>query len=368
MKIAYLGQMADVSRETSIAKKIRSQAAAWMAAGHTVKYFSLCPDTSVWAGMAPVRCEIVSRRSLGRRPVQSRLLAQRIRDWAPDVIYFRYAYHSAGFPALFADIPAVAEINSDDQTEYRHTLAWWKRLYHGLTRRRILGACAGFVCVTHELAERFSPLGRPVEVIGNSIDLAGHRLLAPAPAGGPRRLAFMGSPATPWHGLDRLGELCRMFPDWQFDLIGCTESDWWQVNSAERRPPANLRFHGHLGRTAYEPLLAGATAAIGTLGLYRKSMDEACPLKVREYLALGLCVIGACHDPDIPAAAEHYLRLPNSAAPLAPQRAAINAFVDRWTGQRVPRTTVAHLDTTVKEAARLAFMEKIVAGFRRTAS
>ena len=356
MKIAYLGQMADVSRETSIAKKIRSQTAAWMDAGHQVKYFSLCPDTRVWEGLNRLPCVIVPRGNIARRPFQSRRLCQVIRAWAPDVIYFRYAYHSAGFPALFARIPAIAEINSDDQTEYQHTLAWWKQVYHRLTRREILDSCTGFVCVTHELAGRFAGIGKPTVVIGNAVDLAGHRSLSPAPLDGPVRLAFMGSPATPWHGLDRLGELGRAFPKWQFDIIGCTQADWWQVNPADRRPPANLHFHGHLGRADYEPILATATAAIGTMGLYRKSMEEACPLKVRECLALGLPVIGACLDTDIPADAAYYLRLPNSGESLQPHYAAITSFVESWRGQRVSRIAVAHLDTTLKEARRLAFM------------
>ena len=360
MKIAYLGQMADVSRETSIAKKIRSQTAAWLDAGHQVKYFSLCPDTRVWEGLNRLPCLIVPRGNIVRRPGQSRRLCAGLREWAPDLIYFRYAYHSAGFPGLFADIPAIAEINSDDQTEYRHTLAWWKQVYHRLTRRRILDACAALVCVTHELADRFASLGKPTAVIGNAVDLVNHRPLPPAGPGAPVRLAFMGSPATPWHGIDRLGELGRMFPGWQFDVIGCTPADWWQVNPADCRPTANLHFHGHLGRADYAPILAGATAAIGTLGLYRKSMQEACPLKVREYLALGLPVIGACLDTDIPAEADYYLRLPNSGAPLQPQHAAIAAFVERWRGRRVPRASVAHLDTTVKEAVRLAFMATII--------
>ena len=124
--------------------------------------------------------------------------------------------------------------------------------------------------------------------------------------------------------------------------------------------PANLVFHGNLDRVGYEPLLAAATAALGTFGLYRKHMEEACPLKVREYLALGLPVIGACLDTDIPAEADYYLRLPNSGAPLQPHHAAIAAFVERWRGRRVPRPSVAHLDTTVKEAGRLAFMATII--------
>jgi len=114
-------------------------------------------------------------------------------------------------------------------------------------------------------------------------------------------------------------------------------------------------------------MLRQATAALGTFGLYRKGMDEACPLKVREYLACGLPVIGAYRDTDIPDEADYYLRLPNAAISLAPFAEKITAFLNRWTGQRVPRSAIAHLDLGAKEPIRLAFMKQIVDGFRSSA-
>jgi hypothetical protein len=112
--------------------------------------------------------------------------------------------------------------------------------------------------------------------------------------------------------------------------------------------------------------MGGAIAALGSLALYKNGMHEACPLKVREYLALGLPVIGACADTDIPDDAHYYLRLPNDAAPLAPHRDAIAAFIEHWRGRRVAREAVAHLDTSVKEAARLAFMARVAEDWRTT--
>jgi hypothetical protein len=87
-------------------------------------------------------------------------------------------------------------------------------------------------------------------------------------------------------------------------------------------------------------------------------MYEACPLKVREYLALGLPVIGAYRDTDIPDESEYFLRLPNDAAPLAPHRETIAAWIDRWRGRRVPRAAIAHFDHLAKEKRRLGFLER----------
>jgi glycosyltransferase involved in cell wall biosynthesis len=363
MKIAYLGQMADVSRETSIAKKIRDQLRAWSAAGHECHYFALARSESAWAELAAVApCTLLARGPAWLRPFRSRRLCRSIEAWRPDLVYFRYAYHEAGLPASFSRLPAVAELNSDDTREYALTLGPAKALYHRLTRQRLLGSVAGFVPVTRELARLAAPFAQPVEVVANGIDFSAIAPLPPPPADAAPRLAFIGSPRTPWHGLERVAELARLFPDWGFDIIGDDRANWSVYDAAP--PPANLLLHGQLPRERYLPIVASATVALGTFGLYRKSMQEACPLKVREYLALGLPVIGACADTDIPDSADYYLRLPNDASPLAPHREAIAAFVERWQGCRVPRVSVAHLDVSVKETRRLAFMHRVASDWR----
>lgn len=360
MRIAYLGQMADVATENGISKKIRAQTGHWHGAGHDVRYFSLVPTTARWSGLGDLDTELVARGGLALRAFRSLALARRVRAWRPDVIYFRYAYHSAGLPALFRAVPAVAEINSDDLTEYPLTLSPAKVWYHRLTRHRVLGALSGFVAVTHELAQRFAHFGPPVEVIANGVDLDA---FAPAPAPSRSealRLCFIGNTGSPWHGLERIAELAQLFPHATMDVIGWT-ADQWRAAAPTVAPPGNVRLHGMLPRSRYEPLLHGATAAIATLALFRNQMQEACPLKVREYLASGLPVIAAFRDTDVPDAADYFLRLPNDASSLAPHRARLAAWLDAWRGRRVSRAAVAHLDNAAKEARRLAFLARIAA-------
>ena len=350
MRIAYLGQMADVSTENGISKKIAAQARDWMLAGHEVRYFSLVPVTAVWGGLAPLETELVARGGPVQRAFRSLELARRIRAWRPDLVYFRYGYHSVGLPRLFREVPTVAEINSDDVTEYPLTFSRAKFLYHRLTRRRLLGSVAGMVHVTHELQVRFAGFGKPSEVIGNGIELGAFKSPPASEAAAPCRLVFIGSRATPWHGLERVAEFGTLFPDAIVDMIG-----------PERVPaPANVHFHGERTRAHYEPLLQNATAAIGTMGLFKKQMDEACPLKVREYLALGLPVIGGYRDTDIPEGADYFLRLPNDAKSLAPHRDRIAAWLGQWRGRRVSRDAVAHLDNAVKEKQRLEFFQRML--------
>jgi glycosyltransferase involved in cell wall biosynthesis len=363
MRIAYLGQMADITTENGISKKIRMQTVAWAAAGHVVRYFASVPRPPAWSGLAPLEADLIRRGNALEQILCSRTLCQHIDSWQPDVIYFRFAHHSPGLPGLFSRYPTIAEINSDDLQEYDLTLSAPKRVYHRMTRERVLCQVRGFVAVTSELAKRFSGFAKPTEIIGNSIDFAALPILPVATPDCRIRLIFVGNTGTPWHGLERVDDLAGMFPEYEFVVIGCTPRDYLGCPGVRNVPP-NLQLVGMMAQQEYLPLLTNATAAIGTLGLYRKHMDEACPLKVREYLALGLPVIGAYQDTDIPPKADYFLRLPNDAEPLAPWRERIAAFMEHWRTRRVPRSGIAHLDVSVKEAQRLAFMAQIVAASR----
>ncbi|HUR60220.1 MAG TPA: glycosyltransferase [Opitutaceae bacterium] len=363
MKIAYIVQMAELDSENGVAKKLVMQIRAWTAAGHVVQLFSLARTTRLWAGFDGISTHVVPRGNPAQRIARSFRLATDVRQWRPDIIYFRYAYHSPGFPALFREVPAIAEINSDDATEYALTLSRAKQYYHRFTRGRILRAVRAFVPVTHELGQRVSAFGHPAEVIGNSIALDRFRTLAPPPSTAPVRVVFAGTAHTPWHGLDRLAELGRMFPEITFDVIGSTPADWEKNQAAP--PPGNLQLHGVLPWDRYEPLLAAATAAVGTLAWYRNGMHEGSPLKVREYLAVGLPVLAAYRDVDVPDGADYFLRVPNDATSLAPHRDAVAAWLERWRGRRVPRAAIAQLDTAFKETQRLGFITRILAASRR---
>jgi glycosyltransferase involved in cell wall biosynthesis len=355
--------MADITTENGISKKIRMQSSAWAAAGHVVRYFAAVPRPVPWSGLAPLETDLVRRGNALARMFTSRLLCRHIDAWQPDVIYFRYAHHSPGLPRLFSRHPTIAEINSDDLQEYSLTLSAAKRFYHRMTRTRVLRQVRGLVAVTAELAERFSGFAKPAEVIGNSVEFAALPHLSAAPLDGGTRLIFVGNTGTPWHGLDRVGDLAGVLPEFEFVIVGCTAEDYLRCANVPVAP-RNFRLLGMMSQRDYLPLFGQALAAIGTMGLYRKHMQEACPLKVREYLAVGLPVIGAYQDTDIPPDADYFLRLPNNAEPLAPWGDRIVAFLDRWRTRRVPRAAIAHLDVSVKEARRLAFMERILAASR----
>jgi glycosyltransferase involved in cell wall biosynthesis len=199
-------------------------------------------------------------------------------------------------------------------------------------------------------------------VIGNAIDLDRIQRL-PAPRNERPQIAFLGSPGQTWHGVDKILWLANAMPEARFELIGYDRRDLGDDVAA------NVRVRGMLSRQDYEPILATSDVAIGTLALHRKQMDEACPLKVREYLAYGLPVIAGYEDTDFIGEQPWFmLRLPNRETNVRDSVGRVREFAERVRGRRVPRELVVErISVQAKEPRRLEFFER-VAGAQRAAS
>lgn len=351
MRIAYVCHW-NLDDGDGVAKKVETQARLWREAGHDATIFSLAPgEAQDRDGIRAFPYGAVSRRSA------TSTLARAVRAFAPDLVYLRYDLFLPPIWRLARKAPTVVEVNSDDRAEYRRFVAFRGRralVYNEVNRRRLLGAAKGLVFVTGELAAspNFFRYDVPSTVIANGIELGN----APTPAPGHRlRAVFLGTAGQAWHGVDKLATLAREAPELDIDLVGYTEE---QLRATVADVPGNLRVHGRLSRSEYEPLLAAADAGIGTLALHRKDMREAAPLKVREYLAAGLPVVIAYDDVDLAGIEPWWiLRLPNDEANVAVHVERIRAYLETVRGRRVPREEVeALISWAAKERVRLAFL------------
>lgn len=352
MRIAYVAHW-NVSHENGVAKKMADQVRFWRSVGHQAELFVLSPGSTVWDGLNDLDVRLTEDKGYVQRLLRTmKQLVDAVMKWNPDVVYLRFDTYYPAIERLLRRIPTVLEINTDDINEYRMEMSRPKYLYHRLLRGRVLSNATGMVFVTRELAAKFRSFQKPMAVIGNSIDLSNYPHL-PAPENSVPRLVFIGTPGQTWHGIDKIAVLAKRFPTWHFDLIG--------VDTGLETLP-NVQLHGLLGRSQYTQLIAQADAAIGTLALHRKGMGEACPLKVREYLAHGIPVIIGCEDTDFPEAVPFLLRLENSERNIIDESGAIEAFVSTWQGRRVMREVIHRLDVQVKEQERLDFFARIVSG------
>lgn len=360
VRIAYLVHFRG-GRDTGIYRKVREHVTEWSRQGADVGLF-VATDPAGEADWGEIkeakRVELLPARPLFSLVARERL-ARALRRWKPDVVYARHGLVYPGFVRTAMAFPTVIEVNSDDLPEFRLTSSW-RYAYGKVSRSVLLRAAAGLVFVTHELERfpSFSSFRKPSIVIGNGIDLAAFPMVPP-PHNDQPNLLFIGHPRTPWHGLEHVSEIAAAFPSWRVDVVG---PDAREVAAT----PANMKFHGNLRPDDYLPLMHGADVAIGTLGLYRKRMEEASPLKLREYLARGIPSIIGYRDTDFPSPVRFLLQVPNRPDGVTASLAEISAFVERSKGARVPREFVARLDAGAKEAERLRFLDRMSASWRRS--
>lgn len=364
MRIAYISLHWPRPSSSSIGKKVTQQTAAWREAGHAVKFFSHMhsqqnPDTLVDGGYFVYEVEkgwLGEFRTEANRIKAAAQLIQSVAAYQPDVIYLRWAMFVFPIQRLFYIAPVIVEINTHDIREHQ-LLGSVHSLYNRLTRGIILGKAAGHVFATNELMNTpdFSKYHKPGVVITNSIDLLATPVY-PAPNNTPPRLVFIGTPGMAWHGVDKLVYLAKNFPDLMIDIVGINEIE----NNSEL--PGNLVLHGFLKGAAYEAVLAGADAAIGTLSLYVKGMQEAATLKIRDCAARGIPCILPYRDIDFAGMDSRlFLQIPNTIDNVMTHGQAIHDFVMRARGQRVDREMIAdRIDSRIKEAQRLEFFQKVI--------
>jgi hypothetical protein len=352
MRIAFVCYW-DARRSDGVTEKVASQLAQWRLHGHEAELFLLGPGPAPAGGLA-----LSGRAFLFAGPLdrvqKTRGLYAAARAFGPHIAYIRYDLFVPPPLALSRRLPTVIEINSDFRAELG-ARSGSAALYGRLQEPHVERAAAAAVCVTHELAERLRRRAPalPIRVISNGIAFDGVAS-APAPArAGPARLVYLGDDVY-WQGIDKVFELARAVPEWRFDLVGVD-----RAHSA-----GNVVCHGFLSAEEYEPLLAGADVALGTLALHRKHMNEACALKVRRYLVRGLPVILGHEDTDFPGAPPWFLlRLPNEELNVRNGVERIRHFVEGVRGRRVARREVQPLlDVVLKERERLAYLEQIVEG------
>jgi len=360
MKIAYLIYF-DVGRESGVLNKIRSQIQCWTALGHQVTLFVLSPSLQIWTGLDGVETNIIHGSTRWSRNRNMRKLGKEVINWQPDIIYWRFGTFVTSLLDLFHQIPTVTEINTYDLGEKRKALPLHKYLYHRLTRGRLLASMVGLVCVTNELAEQYATFNKDTIVLGNSVNLAEYKPLGPNQGERPG-LVFLGSTLSQaWHGVNKIILMATHLPQFDFTIIG---SNYPVDLPAQDELPANLRVVSYMDQKAYQRLFAESDIGIATLALHRKSMNEACALKVRSYLASGLPVILASIDTDFLDPEEFILQLPNTEDNVLPYIDDIRQFVHNWHHRRIDRRKIQRIDVAEKEKQRLEFLSEFVNGSR----
>lgn len=344
------------------ASKVTSVATEWERQGHTV-FLATTRD------LLPRRIAEVAMRL--RRPAAPRSFFTRARGEASfralfplellrardhlglDAIYCRELPPAPGLRELLRRVPVLIEINGDVSRELGDS---WKGRSRTRARGVQLGNAAGVVFVSRALHRACKPEPQRYIVLANP-SLPSSVSVAEAPRPLRPTVVLIGYAKHPWAGMDKFVALARALPEFDFVVIG-----------AALDGPSNLRCHPSLRQADADAVMSGCTVGVGPLGCHRRGIVEASPLKVRNYLALGLPVIQACEDTDLGDADSCVLQLPNVEDNVLPNVDAIRAFVqrafeDRSLSEQAHALAHGRLSLRAKERTRLAFIERCVAEF-----
>lgn len=367
MRIAYVAlHLEKTILHGGVGRKIASHLEIWQEMGHEAKLFLLTPDipsfpsTRVFSFQPFIKKPAVLR-FITREIARSRALAaliQEVKGFSPDLIYLRFGLFSFPLQRLYRIAPVVVELNAIDTDEYR-LRGWFYYWLNFFLRKIELGMADGLVPVSMEIGNANREFSKPIQVVTNGIDLRATGFL-PAPANSRPRLVFVGTPGYPWHGVDKLIEFARHYPDLQIDMVGYAPED---VDLKEPLPE-NVCMHGFLSLAGVKQVLATADVVLGTLALHRKNMFETTTLKIREALGYGIPIILPHEDTDfLDGPFDFILQIPNTEDNLQTHGDLVRDFAYQMRGKRADINVIRQrVDQREKERSRLAFFQKIIAG------
>jgi hypothetical protein len=284
---------------------------------------------------------------------QLKKLVEKVLQSDTEIVYVRRELWHPSYCSLMRGRATIAEINTLERSEFKLTMSLARRMYAAVTARFWRIYPAGFISVTHELAAAAVPRNKPKAVISNGI--AGPRRRNNSVPEGPH-LFFSCTGSFAWHGIDKFVTMARMFPDWQFSFAGELPRE------LHRALPSNFKHHGQLSAEEADRLLESANIGVGTLALHRKAMNEACPLKLRSYLAFGLPSIIAYRDTDFTGNFPFIGQISNTEHNITAEKGKISRFVLENYASQVPWEEVQFASEAEKARLRLRFFEQILRG------
>ena len=357
MKIAYLLSH-DIIRNDGVTKKILVQKKEWEKLGNEVKVFCFVPkkNNSILNAYQYEYGNLINFRLKKHQD-----LLNDLDIFKPDLIYFRYDIWSITLEVILQKYRVIAEINTFNEGEYwlsfkiqKNIKSLLRYLLYKLLKNKVLVKLDGIVTVTQEIAEypSINRLRKDMICIPNSINLNEFTTIKSVLNNCEKtRLFFIGTPNQPWHGVDFIEKMAKLLPQYEFHIIGIKG-----INTE------NLFWYGYLSKAEYIKIIKNCHFGIGTLALYRNDMLEACPLKVREYLAYGYPIIIGYED----TAFKIYNELPDwllqiDARNLEKEVDRIIEFIEKNKDKVLLKNDIEkYISSEIWEKKRIEFFKKIL--------
>jgi hypothetical protein len=202
-----------------------------------------------------------------------------------------------------------------------------------------------------------NPFNKPSIVCPNPVIFdRGEKILDPLPKKNNFNVIFLCSSNYPWSGVDRIERIAQFTSQITYHIVGINKS----IKASNY---GNIIYHGRQDYKDYIKLCRKCDAGIGTMALYRKKMNEACPLKTREYISMGLPVIIAYNDTmflGLDRLPWWVLVLPNDSSANKQIGKKIEDFLISLSGRRIPIEDILRFSNFSSiEEMRLSFLSSI---------
>lgn len=213
---------------------------------------------------------------------------KRLSAFNPDFIYTRYPFFHPLIYFLLIRYPYILEINTLEKKEMRINLQKKKSIVFRsiynvvmLTRNFFLSKAKAIFFVTKELSDHIDYRKFPTKYfVPNSISSKHFDSLKRIENEATINLLFIGTQGHSWHGIDKIELLADLTPGFEYHIVGAKGSN-----------TSNITYHGELKKHQIQKLMETMHICIGSLSFNLLGLSQACPLKVREYIAAGFPVI-----------------------------------------------------------------------------
>ncbi len=355
MNIAYIISH-DTSTNDGVTKKILAQITEWKYLEHKVTLFNIFNIQSHFGLSAKTYAPLGYIKS--RLFLYSDLLAD-IEKIGPSLVYIRYDSWYLTLNTIAKRFKTIVEINTNQKLEYKLLVktqkslkAIFRYLFHRIGQNIFLPNVTGIITVTEELSNDplIKKFNKPNIYVPNGIDLTKFTAVKNQFNTEKRiGLFFMGTSGQSWHGIDLIKKLSYQLPEYDFHIVGI------QGNSTN-----NLIYYPFLQKIQYIQILKKCHICLGSLALYRKGIQEACPLKVREYIAYGYPIIINYLDTafiDSKKIPEWVFRLDINNINFVQ----LASFINKYKNFIIPDEEKVPFSIKETESKRIAFFNKLIA-------
>jgi hypothetical protein len=324
----------------SIARKLDAQAGHAARDGVPIDFFwfggSAAPDASSYRHLRVVKMR--SDNVFAIRAEQAKRTAALLDEYAR--VLLRYPLFD---PALACFLRRRNRIVLEHHTKEVEELrlngdARWmsEKLFGG----RWISGFAGLTAVTQEIVEyeaKRSCYRGKIRCFPNTIDTCVYRdrqNVVRTAGDATLRLGMVASKFSPWQGLEKILDALEADASprkWELHIAGRMPA---ALQKRIRRAGDNVHWHGLLPEGQLAAFYDHVHVGISCYDIESKGLQQATPLKVRDYLASGLPVILGYDDPGVPADFPYTCRLPTF------DLAAVADFVDRISD--VARSQIQH--------------------------